>query len=238
MIQSGAMETGGIEEFRKGGREAPLLPDAVPLAPEDAPISIEVNIADSPEEIEAAKLLLSKEYTREKLIREGHKMLLSDYLDMDETTTFVAKKSNDVVGTVSMVPGDGALPIEQLYKEELKAVRESGDKIVEIIQLATDHELSLDERNENRILIKLFEAVLEKSLTDNVDDLVIEINPKHEGLYTKILGFEYLGGLKTHPELEAPTLAKIRDLKGESAEDLRKRLKYLDTLINVPRKGH
>jgi len=157
---------------------------------ETVPGNIEVSIAD-PEDIESAVALVDREYAKKRINK--HKTPIS--------ITFVVKISNEVVGTVSMAFGND-LPMEELYKEEIKKYRDKGDKIAEV-----------------SIRDKLFKAVLEKGLNEGFDDLVIEINPDYKNLY-KYFKFEDLGELKTDPEIRALATAKILRLEGKSMDDL------------------
>src|SRR3989344_6087194 len=136
---------------------------------ETVPGNIEVSIAD-PEDIESAVALVDREYAKKRINK--HKTPIS--------ITFVVKISNEVVGTVSMAFGND-LPMEELYKEEIKKYRDKGDKIAEVCQFAINQDLSM--RDRLSIRDKLFKAVLEKGLNEGFDDLVIEINPDYKNLY-------------------------------------------------------
>jgi len=214
------METTGNLESRKQ-IDAPIPSE------EAVPGTIEVSIAD-PQDIEAAIVLITKEYGKEGYTKYGHESPISSYLRFPGTVTFVAKdpkNPKEVVGTASMVFDN--LPIETQYSKELNKVRNTNIeiKIAEVCQLATDRE-KLSRVNREDALMKLFVAIFNQSKSKGITNIVIVVNPnKHENFYVKRIGFEDLGEreIRMNPEVNnAPEVAKILDLKKWSEKELPK----------------
>ena len=155
-------------------------------------------------------------------------------MDREGSITFVAKKDNEVIGTISMVFGEDSqgktetLPMEEVYEKEIKEYRDKGHKIAEITQLALkrkDVTTLRDFINQRSILIELYALVLKKSFEKKsrkeLDDLVIAINPKQEDFYKDTFKFEHLGGVKTYGSVNnKKAVAKIFKLEGKNEAEL------------------
>ena len=201
-----SMEAEGVEPRR---REPP------PFQKEDAPVGITVDRAEA-DDLEMAKRTVFEKYRETGLTRDSdNESPISRFLGKPETTTFVAKNHGEVLGTVSVVFGDH-LPMETVFAKELQKVRENGNKVAEVCQLATKGEsLTLGRRIE--VLEKLFKSVRDLGVHEGIDDLVIEVNPTHQAFYeSDRFKFKKFGGPKPNPDVnDALAVALIRSLKGD-----------------------
>lgn len=128
------------------------------------------------------------------------------------TTVFCAYKDNSLFGTISLIEDSPqGLPLDIIYKNYLKHLRESGNKIAEVGRFAVDHSL-LQEKGLSTalpLLSLMFQCALERS----IDYLCITVNPKHDSFYQSI-GFTELGELKHHPSVNhAPAVLRILEVK-------------------------
>jgi hypothetical protein len=119
--------------------------------------------------------------------------------------TLQACQGNRVFGTLTLrVGGDRGLAADALFQEELDAYRATGRRIGELTRLAIDPELGSKE-----VLAALFHmAYVYFGPGSGVDDVFIEVHPRHAGFYRRMLGFKPVaGGLCRHsPRVDAPAL--------------------------------
>lgn len=157
---------------------------------------------------------------------DASKMRLSTFNLLPETTTFVGILGKQVISTATVIIDSPlGLPMDELYRDELKPFRDAGKKICEISMLASDTDLFT-----NGISVMLnakkmfFVFFLFKLIFDytkevlNLDYLCITINPKHQLTYD-FLFFKDLGGLKTCSYVnQAPAVAKYLDVQAIESE--------------------
>ncbi len=182
---------------------------------------IEYKVVETRDELEDAFALVHKEYLNRGYVRsDSAKLRLSIYSALPQTTTFVAKKNERVVATVTLIIDSTlGLPMNSIYKEELDSLRRQGRRIAEVSMLASDTELlgkDVSLMLNSRKLFMIFS--LFKILFDyareiaEIQDLCIAVNPKHDLTY-KFLFFEKLGDLKEYKSVEgSPAVAKRLDL--------------------------
>lgn len=105
------------------------------------------------------------------------------------------------------------LQAEALYRDEVAALRADG-QVCEFTRLA------LDRRSAGReVLCALFYmAYVYAYRIKGVGNLVIEVNPRHEAFYARMLGFRRLGGEKICPRVCAPAVLMYLDFAHTSAQ--------------------
>jgi hypothetical protein len=167
-----------------------------------------VRPAASRQELEEAYRLVYVSYRRRGYIEESAAgVRLTVFNAFPSTVTFVSVLRGQVVATVTLVPDTPVgLPMDEIYREEVDALRHAGRTPVEVTMLA-------DRRREIHralpMLLRLMKHVFDYAmLVLRADDLCITINPRHETYYERFL-FRPLGGLKSYPSvLQNPALAK------------------------------
>jgi hypothetical protein len=124
-----------------------------------------------------------------------------------------------VFGTLTLRVGpDHGLAADALFREELDAYRASGRRIGELTRLAIDPDLGSKE-----VLGALFHmAYVYFGPTSSVDDVFIEVHPRHAGFYRRMLGFRpAAGGVCRHsPRVEAPAVllhVEVADVGAQAA---------------------
>jgi hypothetical protein len=166
-----------------------------------------LKVANTLEEREAAFRLSYEVYLDKGFIKENpNKMLVQDY-DANENTVvlLVQDQFKKIAGSVTIVfDGDSVLPAEKIYHEELKALRNKGQKMAELSRLV----ISPEYRNSKEILILLFNyATIYIRLVKQFNCLSIQVNPRHKIFYKSLLNFDEVGGLKLCPQvLNAPAV--------------------------------
>lgn len=174
------------------------------------------------EELEQGFSLVYKEYASRGYIPKHYKskLKLSLYNALPSTTTFITKKDNQVIATVTLIPDSPmGLPMDKIYKKECDSLREKGRSIAEVSQLSIDSRLfpkgwfSMFNFSKLIFVFKLFKLVFDYACyTEKLDELCIAVNPKHRYLY-KFLFFEKLAGLKYYGSVnKAPAIALHLDI--------------------------
>jgi hypothetical protein len=95
---------------------------------------------------------------------------------------------------------DVGLAADQIFKEEIDAMRERGARLCEFTKLAFDPSVK-----SKAALANLFHlAVIYARDIHKRTDIVIEVNPRHRRFYEHTLGFQQQGQLKENPRVNAP----------------------------------
>ena len=117
--------------------------------------------------------------------------------------TFAAYDEGRVAGTVSLrLDSRNGLAADQLYRAEIDAMRDNGQKICEFTRLAVDASAV-----SRPVLAGLFHTVyLFARNVRGFDFVVIEVNPRHVGYYQRSLGFEILGEERHNLRVNAPAV--------------------------------
>jgi hypothetical protein len=117
--------------------------------------------------------------------------------------TFIAYDEGQLVGTVGVrLDSRQGLAADQLYFEELSALREQGFRMCEFTRLAVDKRVA-----SKPVLAGLFHtAYLYASVMRGTTHAVIEVNPRHVLFYRRALGFEVLGTERLSPRVNAPAV--------------------------------
>ena len=161
--------------------------------------------------------LVQKEYIKQGYINPDN--IENKIKIFKNSATFIAKYKNRVVGTVSVFfDSDLGLPMDEIYNKELNKLRSQNKKIAEVGHLAIDNDFlskepGFKEKYNNLFLVSsLFKLVFHYCIYENIDNICISINPKHNLFYKSIL-FKDIGGLKFYPSVNnAPALAKTLDI--------------------------
>jgi hypothetical protein len=149
---------------------------------------------------------------REYIEQSRSRMRFSVFNALPETVTFVGELRSQIVATVTLVPDTPiGLPMDEIYHEEVQALRDQGRRLAEVTMLA-------DRRHEIRralpVVMQLMKRILDyATLVLEANDICITINPRHETYYRHFLLFQSLGELKNYPSVRNnPALAQRLDL--------------------------
>lgn len=187
--------------------------------------SLLFSLAQTTEELEQAYRLVYRNYLRAEYI-DSHpsEMRYSRFNVLPSTATFVARLRDTVVTTASIVfDSPLGLPMEIIYHDEIERLRKAGARLCEVTMLADRRRAGM---RTIPAILQLFKLVLHYAMhEDRATDIVITINPSHEGFYTRYLPFDDLAGLRCYPSVKnAPALAKSAHLADLSEESKWRRL--------------
>jgi hypothetical protein len=134
---------------------------------------------------------------------------------LPEAATFIVEYQGEPVGTVSVFPDSPlGLPADEIYRDELNAMRAAGRRLVEVGRLTIRGE----HKHEREILVNLFDALsIYGRRVCWATDLVITVNPSHAKFYERMILFERAGGEKSLGSVcgAAAVLLRLRQMEVE-----------------------
>jgi len=120
-----------------------------------------------------------------------------------QLSTFIAYDEGHLVGTVSVrLDSEKGLSADELYRNEIDALRKAGARICEFTRLAVDKTAA-----SKPVLAGLFHtAYLYASVIREFTHAVIEVNPRHVAFYGRALRFEPIGEERMNRRVDAPAV--------------------------------
>lgn len=117
--------------------------------------------------------------------------------------TLLALDQGETIGTISIsLDTPRGLLADELFRDELDALRSQGRRLCEFTKLAMDHVVK-----SKRVLASLFHAAyIWAHLRLGFDDVVIEVNPRHVRYYARMLGFTITGPQRLNRRVDAPAV--------------------------------
>jgi hypothetical protein len=111
---------------------------------------------------------------------------------LPETVTLMVERQGELVGSVTVIPDSPlGLPVDATFPAESFALRLAGQRAAEVCGLVQS---APSERSGVRVVRRLCElAVLVAGRALECSDMLITVNPRHEGFYTKLMLFERRG---------------------------------------------
>jgi hypothetical protein len=164
----------------------------------------DIQVADGGGERGDASLLIDRMYATRGYLSSG----LPPGAD-DDRITLVASEAALTIGTITMgFDNDDGLLVDDLFGEEVDALRAGGLRLCEFTKLAVDAAV-----RSRRVLASLFHAAYIYALPiKSADRILIEVNPRHVGYYRRMLGFQALSEPRINRRVLAPAVLMMLDL--------------------------
>lgn len=175
---------------------------------DDATCGIDYCAAATMDQREAAFGLVYDAYLESGLARpNANRMRILPHHLLSSTELFVASREGQVVSTVTLIrDGDLGLPMEEVYPDEIEALRLMNRRVGEVSCLASQEQLNL------KVCLELFRVMVQAARQRGVDALLVAIHPRHEKFYRRFLAFETLGGCTSYPAVcNQPAVALVLD---------------------------
>lgn len=120
-----------------------------------------------------------------------------------ERFTLLAVEGDQTIGTISVAfDGPSGLASHDSFPEEIQTLRRQGFKICEFTKLAIDPTVGT-----KRVLAALFHvAYIIAHRLRRFDLLVIEVNPRHQRYYERMLGLRLAGSVRPNRSVQAPAV--------------------------------
>lgn len=162
-----------------------------------------IRLADTEEGRNSASLLINKMYAWRGYGSSNKIEALPNRI------TLAASEKGTTIGTVTMgVDSETGLLADEIFKEEVDALRSAGAKVCEITKLAFDHTV-----RSKHALAALFHTVFIYSYhIHQCTYALIEVNPRHRRFYESMMGFKRLGDVRENPRVKAPAYLLAIDL--------------------------
>jgi hypothetical protein len=172
-------------------------PDSRRLAIEPQTNLFKVRLANTEERRSSASYLIQRRYAWRGYSVGEHPR------DTPSRITIAAHDENGTAGTVTVgLDSEDGLFVDGLYSDEVDGLRRSGCRLAEFTKLAIDNNV-----HSKPLLAALFHiAFIYARRIHRCTDLLIEVNPRHESFYRRMLGFEALGPMRGDPRIGAPAL--------------------------------
>lgn len=135
---------------------------------------------------------------------------LSIHNALPATRVFVARSKDRVVATMTLIADSPVgLPMDEIYSDELRTLRDVGRDLAEVSGLAMDPDY---QPSGVAILLRLIRMLVVYAAHVE-SDLCIAVNPHHGAFYRKAFHFQDIGGLKQYRKVNgAPAVALHLDL--------------------------
>jgi hypothetical protein len=164
---------------------------------------IRVKIASTRAEWRDAFQLVSSNYQARGYEEPlASKVRFTPYHALPDVVTFVAKLGDRVLSTFSIVPDNTllGLPLESIYGEEIRKLRQGRRRLAEVSSLAADKELGM--REFRQVFVAMIRLMFQYHVSHGGDTWVITVNPRHRDFYTKGMGFVPLGPPRTYSSVQ------------------------------------
>jgi hypothetical protein len=157
-----------------------------------------IRAADSHGHRSSASILLNRMYAKRGYTSTG---LPSQ--PTPDRITLTACEEEDTVGTITIgFDSPSGLHVDDLFIEEVDALRRRGRKVCEFTKLAMDSVVK-----SKRVLASLFHvAYIYAHRLRGIQNLLIEVNPRHVRYYERMLGFEVKSAQRLNTRVNAPAV--------------------------------
>lgn len=157
-------------------------------------------------------------YEKKKFISEKHASepyYYNYYTLLPDTAHCVCMEQEDIISSVSLAFDDAAhgLPMDIVYNNELRDLRNNNKRLVEVTFLATDMRYQ-----KNNIFHYLVQTVFWYLLSRDIDYICITVHPKQASFYKRFFGFENIGGEKIYPRVDKKAVALTLDIAKNRSE--------------------
>lgn len=159
--------------------------------------------------------MLNDEYVRNGITRQTRApFLYNEGLIDTESTLFLARKGEEIIGTVSLLSStNNPMPSEKLFAQEIAALNLHDRKVVEVGTLSVKKTPAAE-----NVVFRLYLSIMMHAIfIEQVDDIFIQVKEKTASFYINNLLFEKVGTAKTHPDyrnLQASLLrADVKNLR-------------------------
>ena len=186
--------------MRRRGRDridSIKLPGKVTKGREQGGNDLDYFLAGTVDEVVDAWELVYRSYLRRGLIGPNpHGLHTVPQAVGPRTAVVFARRETRVVTTVSAyADGEGGLPLDAVFPDELNALREQGQHLVEIGLLAERHDRpgrSVD------TLLEMMRFVFFYALGLGGDSIIVGVHPHHVKFYQRLIAFDPISDVRRY----------------------------------------
>lgn len=172
---------------------------------EDVQSDLRATIADRHAEFTQARALVSQRYTARGYASASDAGRPNKEV---QAVTILAERQGKTVGTLTLrFDSTQGLKVDEAYGPEVGAVRDAGGVACELTCLAVS-----SARDSQAILAVLFRMAYYVADQLGVTDVFIEVNPRHERFYKRVLDFAVAAEERLCPRVQAPAVLLHQDM--------------------------
>lgn len=162
-----------------------------------------IRSADSSGQRSSASVLINRMYAM-----RGYRSTPLPDEQLPTRVTLVASEHETTIGTITIgFDSEEGLHVDDLFAAETAALRGAGRKLCEFTKLAMDSVV-----RSKRVLASLFHvAYIYGHRLMGLDDLLIEVNPRHVRYYERMLGFRVRSQQRLNLRVHAPAVLMCLD---------------------------
>lgn len=195
-----------------------------PSLPQTTSLMTEFGVARTHREVLASWRLVHDCYTQKGLIASNPYGLHTTAQALNRKTAVVIGRTNGKIdSTLSIIPDSArGLPLDQVYPQVLDHLR-TRRTLCEVGLLADARQ------NVSRDLSQSFGAMRYAfyCALHNQADIVIGVHPRHAEFYVRMMGFEIIGQMSSHPKVRnRPVVPLMLDTSRIRLEPLPRMLRY------------
>lgn len=129
----------------------------------------------------------------------------------DSLILLVENDNHEAVGSITLYYDDSKLvPADNIFNEELNLLRKEGIKFAEVSRFVVKQ----DYQHNKEILLSLINTIyIHAFRIMNIDEFIIEVNPRHVDYYKKLLGYVQFGEVKECPRVNNAPAVLLRGNK-------------------------
>jgi hypothetical protein len=160
---------------------------------------VSYQIAATRPQREAAFHLVYSAYTQRGLMQPNESRLrVTPFHLLPLTDVFVAEYQGSVIYTMTLVSDDRlGLPLESVYAAEVDERRAAGRHLAEVSCLAAARGVFSHGRMFD-VFVRLVGLMFQSARAHGIDELLIAVHPRHARFYSRMLGFEQFGELRSY----------------------------------------
>lgn len=163
----------------------------------------DLSIAKSLEDFRAADDLVRRQYAARGYFADTEHATTAAS-GLARVNVVIARHGGTAVGTISVgIDSPTGLFADEINRESVDLLRAAGRRLGEVVRLAVSHQRETDSR---KTLAAVFNAAHGITIANQLDDLLIEVNPRHVGFYRRALCFEVSGEERMCPRVNAPSV--------------------------------
>lgn len=191
MIVSVLAEGESLSAFLPG-----VFGDRAANSTSQAPVRFKIRLANNEGQRSTASYLIEKMYAWRGYAASGPK-------PAPNRVTLVASDAEKALATITAgFDGPEGLVVDDVYHEEIQALRQTGARIFELTKLAVDR----NDQSRDVLAMMFHVAYMYARRLRDCTHIVIEVNPRHVKFYQRMLGFNILGPERTCPRVGAPAV--------------------------------
>ncbi len=164
---------------------------------EEDPRRFKIRLAGRVSVQQEAHALLNRRYEEKGYLQQAAQASPREF-------TFLTYRDAKPSGTLTIgLDSHRGLHADELYGRELDGLRAKGLRLCEFIRMAS---LPACDSRAATLAAMFHTALIFAHQLNGCTDVVVEVNPRHVGFYTRVLGFELMGPLRNSPRVNAPAV--------------------------------